>query len=124
MKILNLNSGWVALQMNKVISTQTHEEVMNFYQSWVKKSKMLKKSGVFANSLIASSSPRFNVYNNDFGWGRPVAVRSGAGNKHEGIITIFCGAEEGSMDIQPQTLRAMGQDTKFMAAVTKIHDIV
>ncbi|XP_015089453.1 uncharacterized acetyltransferase At3g50280-like [Solanum pennellii] len=127
-EILEHDSGWIALQMNKVISTQTHEEVMNFYQSWVKNPKMLKKSEVFASSLIASSSPRFNVYDNDFGWGRPVAVRSGAGNKHEGIITIFCGAEEGSMDIQaclaPQTLRAMGHDTKFMAAVTKIHDIV
>ncbi|CAN1184182.1 Uncharacterized acetyltransferase At3g50280, partial [Linum perenne] len=28
-----------------------------------------------------SSSPRYNVYGNDFGWGKPVAMRSGVGNK-------------------------------------------
>lgn len=127
-EILEHDSGWAALQMNKVVSTQTHEEVMNFYQSWVKNPKIVKKSEVVSNSLIASSSPHFNVYDNDFGWGRPVAVRSGAGNKHDGKITIFCGAEQASIDIQacltPQTLHAMGHDTKFMAAVTKIHDIV
>ncbi|XP_015170517.1 uncharacterized acetyltransferase At3g50280-like [Solanum tuberosum] len=127
-EILEHDSGWAALQMNKVVSTQTHEEVMNFYQSWVKNPKIVKKSEVVSNSLIASSSPHFNVYDSDFGWGRPVAVRSGAGNKHDGKITIFCGAEQASIDIQacltPQTLHAMGYDTKFMAAVTKIHDIV
>ncbi|KAG5582041.1 hypothetical protein H5410_052668 [Solanum commersonii] len=127
-EILEHDSSWAAFQMNKVISMQTHEEIMNFYQSWVKNPKILKNSEVFVNSLIASSSPRFNVYDNDFGWGRPVAVRTGAGNKHDGYMTIFCGAEQGSIDIEvnlaPQTLHAMGHDTKFMAAVTKIHEIV
>uniref|UniRef100_A0A0V0GU93 Putative ovule protein n=1 Tax=Solanum chacoense TaxID=4108 RepID=A0A0V0GU93_SOLCH len=127
-EILEHDSGWAAFQLNKVISMQTHEEIMNFYQSWVKNPKILKNSEVFVNSLIASSSPRFNVYDNDFGWGRPVAVRTGAGNKHDGYLTIFCGAEQGSIDIEvnlaPQTLHAMGHDTKFMAAVTKIHEIV
>ncbi|WMV21514.1 hypothetical protein MTR67_014899 [Solanum verrucosum] len=123
-EMLEHDSGWAALQMNKVVSTQTHEEVMNFYQSWVKNPKIVKKSEVVANSLIASSSPRFDVYGNDFGWGRPVAVRSDAGNKHDGKMTIFCGAEQGSIDIEaclnPETLHAMGQDTKFMGAVSKI----
>ncbi|KAM3252734.1 hypothetical protein P3L10_006804 [Capsicum annuum] len=58
----------------------------------------------------------------DFGWGRPVAVRSGSGNKHDGKMTIFCGAEHGSIDIEacltPQTLHAMGEDAIFMGAVT------
>ncbi|MCE7766904.1 hypothetical protein GQL56_30220, partial [Pseudomonas putida] len=77
-----------------------------------------KKSEVVTNSLIASSSQRFDVYGNDFGWGRPIAVRSGAGNKHDGKMTIFSGVEEGSIDVEacltPETLHAMGEDAKFM----------
>ncbi|PHT96905.1 hypothetical protein BC332_34169 [Capsicum chinense] len=96
-ELLEHDSGWAALQLNKVVATQTHEEVMNFYQNWAKNPKIVKKSEVVANSLIASSSPRFDVYGNDFGWGRPVAVRSGSGNKHDGKMTIFCGAEHGSL---------------------------
>ncbi|OMO58117.1 Transferase [Corchorus olitorius] len=68
--------------------------------------------------LMTSSSPRFNMYGNDFGWGKPIAVRSGSANKCDGKITLFCGAEEGSIDIEaclsPQTLEAMGNDEEFM----------
>ncbi|KAF7055862.1 hypothetical protein CFC21_063340 [Triticum aestivum] len=48
--------------------------------------------------LLTGSSPRFDVYGNDFGWGAPVAVRSGGGSKLAGKATVYeggCGA--GSM---------------------------
>ncbi|KAI8539218.1 hypothetical protein RHMOL_Rhmol09G0164400 [Rhododendron molle] len=42
----------------------------------------LPKWGAFPkNGLVASSSPWFDMYGNDFGWGKPVAVRSGSSNK-------------------------------------------
>ncbi|XVF23883.1 hypothetical protein REPUB_Repub13aG0077900 [Reevesia pubescens] len=66
------------------------------------------------------SSPRFNMYGNDFGWGKPVAVRSG-GIKFGGMITLYCGAEEGSIDIQAclssETLEAMANDQEFMDTI-------
>ncbi|GAU43720.1 hypothetical protein TSUD_365700 [Trifolium subterraneum] len=52
------------------------------------------------NSLAISSSPRFDVYGNDFGWGKPVAVRNGSANKNNGKIAVFAGAEQGSIDIE------------------------
>ncbi|CAN1234510.1 Uncharacterized acetyltransferase At3g50280 [Linum perenne] len=68
-----------------------------------------------------SSSPRYNVYGNDFGWGKPVAVRSGAGNKFDGKVTVFPGVEEGSIDVEiclsPETAEGLGRDSEFMAAV-------
>uniref|UniRef100_A0A2N9G1T9 Uncharacterized protein n=1 Tax=Fagus sylvatica TaxID=28930 RepID=A0A2N9G1T9_FAGSY len=68
------------------------------------------------------SSPRFNVYGNDFGWGRPITVRSGVGNKFDGKLTVFPGAEEGSMDFEAcllhETLQAMADDAEFMEALT------
>lgn len=61
------------------------------------------------NACFASSSPRFNFYGNDFGWGRPMAVRSGPANKVDGKITLFAGVEEGSVDVEacflPETLQ-------------------
>ncbi|KAH9735682.1 Anthranilate N-hydroxycinnamoyl/benzoyltransferase-like protein [Citrus sinensis] len=60
------------------------------------------------NKFIAAS-PRFNFYGNDFGWGRPMAVRSGPANKVDGKITLFAGVEEGSVDVEacflPETLQ-------------------
>ncbi|KAK8544457.1 hypothetical protein V6N13_056236 [Hibiscus sabdariffa] len=68
------------------------------------------------------SSPRFDVYGNDYGWGRPIAVRSGLGNKVDGKLTVFCGAEEGSIDVEAclllETLEAMANDDEFMNSVT------
>ncbi|EOX91482.1 Uncharacterized protein TCM_000658 [Theobroma cacao] len=74
------------------------------------------------NTLVTSSSPRFNMYGNDFGWGKLIAVRSGPGNKFDGKITLFPGAEEGSIDIEacrcPETVEAMANDQEFMHTVT------
>ncbi|CAN1756992.1 Uncharacterized acetyltransferase At3g50280 [Linum perenne] len=68
-----------------------------------------------------SSSPRYNIYGNDFGWGKPVAVRSGVGNKAEGKVTVFPGVEVGSIDVEiclsPETAERLGRDSEFMAAV-------
>ncbi|KAG4121349.1 hypothetical protein ERO13_D11G201000v2 [Gossypium hirsutum] len=49
-------------------------------------------------------------------------IRSGSGNKFEGKTTLFCGAEEGSIDIEvclfPETMEALAIDEEFMDVVT------
>lgn len=68
------------------------------------------------------------MYGNDFGWGRPIAVRSGAANKNSGKVTVFPGVEEGSIDFEvclvPETLRALADDAEFMEAVCRVHAVV
>ncbi|KAG5528648.1 hypothetical protein RHGRI_029356 [Rhododendron griersonianum] len=90
-------------------------------EKWAESPKLVKMGDVTSNALITSSSPQFNVYGCDFGWGKPVAVRSGLANKHDGKITVFPGAEEGSMDIEvcllPETLEAVVHDSEFMDAL-------
>ncbi|CAK9159451.1 unnamed protein product [Ilex paraguariensis] len=121
-ELIEQGLGGAALQMNKMIALQTHEEVMNFYENWVKNPRLVKMGTMLNTSLATSSSPRYNVYGNDFGWGKPLAVRSGGANKSDGKITIFPGVEEGSIDIEvcllSETLRALGDDSEFMEAVT------
>ncbi|KAL6662014.1 hypothetical protein ACP70R_001398 [Stipagrostis hirtigluma subsp. patula] len=78
--------------------------------------------GHAAAKIGTGSSPRFDVYGNDFGWGAPVAVRSGAGNKLDGKVTVYEGrGGAGSMALEaclsPEALARLVADEEFMAAV-------
>lgn len=99
--------GWTAQILNQIIAKQTHEETRNFYEEWIK-SPLIVKKDKWSNIFIVGSSPRFDVYGNDFRRGKPVAARSGLGNKFDGKLTVFPGLEEGSIDIEfclsPNTL--------------------
>ncbi|XP_058734659.1 protein ENHANCED PSEUDOMONAS SUSCEPTIBILITY 1-like [Vicia villosa] len=90
------NGAW---EMNKLIASHSNERIMSHYESWLKNPIIFRFNGIPNNNfLIMSSSPRFDVYGNDFGWGKPVAVRSS--NKSNGIVSVFPGIEEGSIDLQ------------------------
>ena len=76
-----------------------------------------------ATAVATGSSPRFDVYGNDFGWGRPVAVRSGAGNKMDGKVTVYEGrGGAGSMALEvclsARALARLVADEEFMEAVS------
>lgn len=114
--------GWVALQINKKVTNQNNEEVKKWYENWIEKPEVVKKEGKLErNGIGVSSSPRFNMYGNDFGWGKPVAIRSGISHKYKPMFTFFAGADDGDMDIEaclfPETLIAMGNDEEFMEFV-------
>ncbi|OMO96936.1 Transferase [Corchorus olitorius] len=117
--------GEIALEMNKMIAAQTEEEFKRALESWIKCPKLITKATMRSNVTGTSSSPWFNIYGNDFGWGRPIAVRSGSANKCDGKITVFRGEEEGSIDIEAcllsETLDAMANDQEFMNFVSPFH---
>uniref|UniRef100_A0A2N9H6W5 Acetyltransferase n=1 Tax=Fagus sylvatica TaxID=28930 RepID=A0A2N9H6W5_FAGSY len=87
--LLEHGLGWAAWQMNKMIASQTAEEVRKYVKDWMKAPKIFKFGSLTSNAIATGSSPRFNVYGNDFGWGRPIAVRSGVGNKADGKLTVY-----------------------------------
>ncbi|KAB2617815.1 hypothetical protein D8674_013684 [Pyrus ussuriensis x Pyrus communis] len=71
--------------------------------------------------LLTGCSPRFNVYGNDFGWGRSVVVQSKTQERKVGKLTVFPGPKEGSINFEcclwPETIRAMAGDAEFMQAM-------
>ncbi|KAL4383601.1 hypothetical protein GQ457_15G023440 [Hibiscus cannabinus] len=76
-------------------------------------------------TLTMGSSPRFLMYNNDFGWGKPLAVRSGRANKFDGKISAFPGREEnGSIDLEvvsaPETMAGLENDAEIMQYVSEM----
>ncbi|CAI8596159.1 unnamed protein product [Vicia faba] len=120
-EILDSGIGMVALEMNKTICLNSGDEkIRNSYECWLRKAKMFTGGSDLTRcyTLTTSSSPRFDVYGNDFGWGKRVGVGCGGANKRNGRITVFAGAEEGSIDVLPclpyEILEAMGNDTEFM----------
>ncbi|KAH9291321.1 hypothetical protein KI387_043487, partial [Taxus chinensis] len=51
------------------------------------------------NSIRVGGSPRFPIYDNDFGWGRPLGCRSGC--KFDGKVFTYPGSEGlGSVDVE------------------------
>ncbi|KZV39743.1 hypothetical protein F511_08205 [Dorcoceras hygrometricum] len=121
-QLLSCGLGWAASQINEALASQTDEETRNWYRYWVNSPTILTKGAILSDCLIVSSSPRFNVYGNDFGWGKPAAVRTGSGNKTDGKITFFPGPEPGSMDVEicllEETLNVMDEDVEFMKYVS------
>ncbi|WJX95356.1 shikimate O-hydroxycinnamoyltransferase [Trifolium repens] len=111
-----------ATEMNKLIASYSDEKLKNQYESWLRNPTFVRQVSTTDSNflLIISSSPLFDVYGNDFGWGKPVAVRSAY--KTNGFVSVFAGREEGSIDLQVclpyKILEAMGNDLQFMDVVS------
>ncbi|XP_058734658.1 protein ENHANCED PSEUDOMONAS SUSCEPTIBILITY 1-like [Vicia villosa] len=65
-----------SLEINKLIASHSNEKIKNHFDFWLKNPNVFIPKSMPNNLLIMSSSPRFDVYGNNFGWGKPVAVRS------------------------------------------------
>lgn len=124
-ELLGRGLGWAALQISKLVSSQTNENCKIFAEDWVRNVRNLKKgfgSRMAGDTVLVSSSPRFDVYRNDFGWGKPVAVRAGPGNSISGKLVLFPGIDEGSFDIQTtlwcDVLVNLLADVEFLEHVT------
>ncbi|XP_010515390.1 PREDICTED: uncharacterized acetyltransferase At3g50280 [Camelina sativa] len=94
--------GWTALQLNKTVRSQTNENFKAFAENWVKIGNIRRidvRSKMGDHLFIVNNSPWFQVYDNDFGLGKPIAVRAGPANGIGGKFVVFRGVEEGSIDV-------------------------
>ena len=120
-ELLEGGLGRAAEEMNKMVSLHIEEKIKSDFESWVKNPRLYTLTGMAGNSLVTSSSPRFELYRYDFGWGKPLAIRCRPSYKSHGKLTVFGGAEEGSIDVEVclriEILEAMENDTEFMGFV-------
>ncbi|KAL6584013.1 hypothetical protein OROMI_003302 [Orobanche minor] len=119
-ELLRNGLGQTGLEINGFVKQQTSEAaVFGFIEDFVRNPNAFTS---FNSTFLVSSSPRYDVYGNDFGWGKPIAVRSGKGQKTDGKMTLFPAAEPGGIDVEvclaPETMEALGDDAEFMDAVT------
>ncbi|CAI0550654.1 unnamed protein product, partial [Linum tenue] len=60
-----------------VVADQTDRKLKEDLGSWIENSHIQTTVGFsLAGALGLSSSPRYDVYGNDFRWGKPTAVRT------------------------------------------------
>ncbi|XP_037470425.1 uncharacterized acetyltransferase At3g50280-like, partial [Triticum dicoccoides] len=118
--------GWTAWQLNRTVASFDEATLREFLDRWVREPTFPYSKDLSARGgLEMSNSPLFNVFGNDFGWGRPLGVRSGFGadDKSDGKATVFEGPEGGgSMSLEvclaPDVLERLLADHEFMDAVT------
>ena len=76
-ELLVRGSSWAALEINKAIASFLAGQAHKTLQDWVKSPSLPQIEGLKTSNLVVfAGSPRFNIYGNDFGWGRPIGVRS------------------------------------------------
>lgn len=117
-ELLEHGPGWAAWLLNQAVASYSEATVREGLDAWAKQPSITYMNQFNPCDLLTGSSPRFDIHGNDFGWGRPVAVRSGAGNKVDGKATIYPGPDPGSMALEvclsSQALSSLAQDQEFM----------
>ncbi|RZC91414.1 hypothetical protein C5167_027479 [Papaver somniferum] len=123
-ELIKKGSGVLASLLKEMVNSNNFEKSRSFIESWIEKPIMPGPAGdgpeIYSNMLVARSSQWFNMYGNDFGWGRPIAVKTGRNGKNYGVTTVSPGPVEGSVDIEiclpVEVLKAMENDAEFMEA--------
>ncbi|GLT92997.1 hypothetical protein SLE2022_108050 [Rubroshorea leprosula] len=115
---------WCAEQLSEAVKAYDDGAVRRVISEWEKNPRCFPLGNFDGATLTMGSSPRFPMYDNDFGWGRPLAVRSGKANKFDGKISAFPGREgNGSVDLEvllsPETMAGIESDSEFMRYVTR-----
>ncbi|KAI3972745.1 hypothetical protein MKX01_019403 [Papaver californicum] len=122
-ELLEKGHGWGALLLNQVIMSRDDTAIRRSWDSWLQKPVFPDRAAIFQGAtLLTGGSPRFDMYGNDFGWGQPIAVRSGIANKSDGKISVIPGLVEGSLCVEaclsPTKLMAMENDSEFVNTIS------
>lgn len=122
-ELLSHDLSWAANQLHQNVVAHDNVTVHRGVADWEKSPKLFPLGNFDGAMITMGSSPRFPMYNNDFGWGRPLAVRSGKANKFDGKISAFPGRDgDGSIDLEvvlaPNTMACLELDQEFMQYVS------
>lgn len=121
-ELLAKGLGAAAWVLNRAVAAHTDDKIHGALKAW-HVSPVVYRSMFDENSIMIGSSPRFDMYGCDFGWGKAVGVRSGVANKFDGKVTSYPGREgDGSVDLEvcliPEYMSALERDVEFMAVVS------
>ncbi|KVH98306.1 uncharacterized acetyltransferase At3g50280-like [Cynara cardunculus var. scolymus] len=122
-ELLDQSIGRAAWRLHEAVVNHGDKAIKGFVDSWLKKPFVFKLSQFLDPNVVhMGSSPRFDMYGNEFGLGKGVAVMSGYANKFDGKMTLYPGREGGgSMDLEvcllPENMAAFECDDEFMSVV-------
>ncbi|KAK7287475.1 hypothetical protein RIF29_00755 [Crotalaria pallida] len=121
--IISRDLRYCAELLNRNVVAHDDATVRRGVEDWEKAPRLFPLGNFDGAMITMGSSPRFPMYDNDFGWGLPLAIRSGKANKFDGKISAFPGREgNGSVDLEvvlaPETMVGLENDIEFMQYVT------
>ena len=128
-ELLEHNLGWAAWNLHEAVVNHTDKVVRDWVDTWLQSPIVFQPARLFdPYSVMMGSSPRFNMYGNEFGMGKAVALRSGYANKFDGKVSSYPGYEGGgSIDLEvclpPDSMSSLESDKEFMDAVSLSHQL-
>ena len=122
-ELLERGHGWAAAAVGRAVAAHTDADIRARVAAWTAKPVLYTLRYFDPSGVMMGSSPRFDMYGCDFGWGKPLAARSGRANKFDGKASLYPGREGGgSIDAElvltPEHMAQLEQDKEFWAAVT------
>ncbi|KAL4179725.1 hypothetical protein AMTRI_Chr13g88720 [Amborella trichopoda] len=127
-ELLGRDLGWGAKLIQDAIAKQTNEEICSWLEANAKAPIVFETTGLTTSpGVLMGSSPRFDVYGNDFGWGPPLGVRVGYDNRFDGKLFAFPAREgRGGIELHfymnSNAIAALERDKEFMEAVEEKTD--
>ncbi|KAL6842309.1 hypothetical protein ACP4OV_027957 [Aristida adscensionis] len=113
--------GWAAAAVGRAVAAHTDADIRARVAAWTASPVVYTLRYFELNGVMVGSSPRFDMYGCDFGWGKPTAARSGKANKWDGKASLYPG-RDGGVDVEvvmaPEHMAALEQDAELWAAVS------
>ncbi|XP_026385429.1 protein ENHANCED PSEUDOMONAS SUSCEPTIBILTY 1-like isoform X2 [Papaver somniferum] len=122
-ELLGHELGWAAWLLHEAVASRTDDKVRQWLNVWPKNPSFLPVRRVPGQAMVSiGSSPRFDMYGCEFGWGKVIAVRSGSSVNYSGNVWLYPGREGGgSVDLElclPQeTMSALESDEEFTSSL-------
>ncbi|XP_010550545.1 PREDICTED: BAHD acyltransferase DCR [Tarenaya hassleriana] len=113
-----------ATVIQKAIAAHDARAIQARNEEWEKSPKIFQWKDAGANCVAVGSSPRFRVYDVDFGWGKPEFVRSGSNNRFDGMVYLYQGKSGGrSIDVEisleASVMEKLEKDADFHLKMTE-----
>jgi hypothetical protein len=128
-ELLENDLGWAAWKIHQTIANYDDKVVRRSLNDWLQSPIVFRIDFmVDPYTVLMGSSPRFNMYGNEFGMGKALSVRSGYANKFDGKITSYPGLEGGgSIDLEvclsPNKMMALEADEEFISSTSMFNPL-
>ncbi|CAN6449573.1 unnamed protein product [Victoria cruziana] len=121
-ELLSRELGWAARAIHERIKCHTNRSARKFVEDWVK-GPSVYHSLFEENSAMVGSSPRYEIYGIDFGWGTGETVLSGGANKYDGKMSAYQGkGGNGGIDLEvcllPHFMAALQSDEELLEVLS------
>ncbi|KAL8544031.1 hypothetical protein ACS0TY_004541 [Phlomoides rotata] len=108
--------------IREAIESHNAEVIKKRNEEWESKPIIFQFKDAGVNCVAVGSSPRFKVYEVDFGWGSPESVRSGLNNRFDGMVYLYPGKSGGrSIDVEisleGKAMERLEKDKEFLMEV-------